>query len=112
MQERNELWTRYVRLGEMLAWRKEKIITEMKAACVEQRFTKTASKVGFNYYNLHPALRDIFIENGLLTEAEWKKGELLMNIEEWEYFMTTFRMKVPPLASREPGKIRKRVKTA
>ncbi len=113
VRERNALWHRYSELGKLDPWVKQKVYDELKLHGVEQRFLKTAIYEGFELHKMHRDLRDVLINNGLLTQAEWWADKFLMDFEQWFEFYKNFEVKVQPLASREPGKInRKRVKTA
>lgn len=94
---RNDLWNRYTLLGKLGGWRKEKFYQELKKANVEQRFTKTAIKPGYDLYNMHPALRDVLIDNGLMTVDEWRSGQFKMNMQEWLTFYSTFEIVAKPL---------------
>ena len=114
-RERNELWHRYNKLGTLPdeSWRKHKIYQQLRSAGVEQRFQKTYSYQGCDIRRMNEVLRNILIDNGLLTLAEWRADELSLDLDQWFEYYQNFTVKVPPLASREPGKInRKRVKSA
>lgn len=99
--ERNDLWKRYNDLGQLPgnAWRKEKLWQELKAAGVEQRFTRTVCKLGYNFYSMHPALRDILFANGLMTWEEWRSGKLLMDLDQWKSYLAEFKMTVDPMGA-------------
>lgn len=97
--QRNDLWRRYISLGMISNWRKDKLYSELKAAGVDIRFTKTACKPGFDLYGMHSALRDILINNGLMTNDEWRSGKLKMNLDEWKIYYSSFRIVVEPLST-------------
>ena len=97
--ERNDLWRRYVVLGMIANWRKDKLYSELKAGDVDIRFIKTVCKPGYDLYRMNAALRDILVNNGLMTQEEWRTGQLKMSLHEWKVYLADFRMTVEPLGS-------------
>lgn len=115
-RERNALWHRYSELGKLegYAWTKQKVYDELKAAGVEQRFLKTAIYEGFELNKLNIDLRDILINNGLITPAEFWAGKFQLDLDQWLDYYSTFNVKVLPLASRETRTVarKRKAKTA